>query len=133
MAKDFDLFTFGETLALFMTTDTDSVITARNYSMDAAGTEANVAVAAHNLGLNVYFQTKLGPDELGIAVSNKFADVDSQPNTSLLARTTPVRLLEIMAAPSHLLIHISADLAQVQLSHLRILTKQHLLIQSGFM
>ncbi len=75
MAKTFDLFTFGETLALFMTTDTDSVITARNYSMDAVGTEANVAVAAHQLGLNVYFQTKLGPDELGIAVSNRFADV----------------------------------------------------------
>ncbi|CAN2243237.1 RbsK Sugar kinases, ribokinase family [actinobacterium SCGC AAA044-D11] len=75
MAKVFDLFTFGETLALFMTTDTDSVITAQNYSMTAAGTEANVAVAAHQLGLNVYFQTKLGPDELGIAVSNKFAEV----------------------------------------------------------
>ena len=75
MAKTFDLFTFGETLALFMTTDTDSVITARNYSMDAVGTEANVAVAAHQLGLNVYFQTKLGPDELGIAVRNRFADV----------------------------------------------------------
>ena len=75
MAKVFDLFTFGETLALFMTTDTDSVITAQNYSMTAAGTEANVAVAAHQLGLKVYFQTKLGPDELGIAVSNKFAEV----------------------------------------------------------
>jgi 2-dehydro-3-deoxygluconokinase len=75
MAKTFDLFTFGETLALFMTTDTDSVITAQNYSMTAAGTEANVAVAAHQLGLKVYFQTKLGPDELGIAVSNKFAEV----------------------------------------------------------
>ena len=75
MAKNFDLFTFGETLALFMTTDTDSVVTATSYSMTAAGTEANVAVAAHQLGLNVYFQTKLGPDQLGEAVSSKFAEV----------------------------------------------------------
>ena len=70
-----DLFTFGETLALFMTTDTDSVVTAKSYSMTAAGTEANVAVAAHQLGLNVYFQTKLGPDELGDAVRDKFLEV----------------------------------------------------------
>ena len=75
MAKNFDLFTFGETLALFMTTDTDSVVTATSYSMTAAGTEANVAVAAHQLGLNIYFQTKLGPDQLGEAVSSKFAEV----------------------------------------------------------
>jgi 2-dehydro-3-deoxygluconokinase len=75
MAKGYDLFTFGETLALFMTVDTDSVITAKNYSMTAAGTEANVAVAAHQLGLDVYFQTKLGPDELGDAVQNGFTEI----------------------------------------------------------
>jgi len=75
MAKSYDLFTFGETLALFMTVDTDSVITAKNYSMTAAGTEANVAVAAHQLGLDVYFQTKLGPDELGDAVQNGFSEI----------------------------------------------------------
>jgi hypothetical protein len=42
-----DLYTFGESLALFMTVDTDSVLTANNYAFSAAGTEANVAVAAH--------------------------------------------------------------------------------------
>ena len=75
MAKSYDLYTFGETLALFMTVDSDSVVTATNYSMTAAGTEANVAVAAHQLGLDVYFQTKLGPDELGDAVRDKFLEV----------------------------------------------------------
>ena len=75
MAKSYDLYTFGETLALFMTVDSDSVVTAKNYSMTAAGTEANVAVAAHQLGLDVYFQTKLGPDELGDAVRDKFLEV----------------------------------------------------------
>ena len=75
MAKSYDLYTFGETLALFMTVDSDSVITAKTYSMTAAGTEATVAVAAHQLGLDIFFQTKLGPDELGDAVRDKFLEV----------------------------------------------------------
>jgi 2-dehydro-3-deoxygluconokinase len=58
-----------------MTVDTDSVLTADTYAFSAAGTEANVAVTAHQLGLDVYFQTKLGPDELGDAVKIKFAEV----------------------------------------------------------
>jgi 2-dehydro-3-deoxygluconokinase len=70
-----DLYTFGESLALFMTVDTDSVLTAETYAFSAAGTEANVAVTAHQLGLDVYFQTKLGPDQLGDAVKSKFAEV----------------------------------------------------------
>ena len=70
-----DLYTFGESLALFLTVDTDSVLTADTYAFSAAGTEANVAVAAHQLGLDIYFQTKLGPDQLGDAVAAKFAEV----------------------------------------------------------
>ena len=67
-----DLFTFGEAMALFMSTDTDSVKTARNYAMSAAGAEGNVAVAAHRLGLDVYYQTKLGKDFLGDNVLAQF-------------------------------------------------------------
>ena len=70
-----DLYTFGESLAFFMTVDTDSVLTANNYAFSAAGTEANVAVAAHQLGLDVFFQTKIGPDQLGEAVKDKFTEV----------------------------------------------------------
>ena len=67
-----DLFTFGEAMALFMSTDTDSVKTARKYEMSAAGAEGNVAVAAKRLGLDVYFVTKLGADFLGDNVISQF-------------------------------------------------------------
>mgnify|MGYP000411461743 CR=1 FL=1 len=67
-----DLFTFGEAMALFMSTDTDSVKTARSYNMSAAGAEGNVAVAAHRLGLEVYYLTKLGKDFLGDNVISQF-------------------------------------------------------------
>jgi len=63
-----DLYTFGELMALFMSTDTDSVKTASQYQMSAAGAEANVAVAAHRLGLDVHFHSKVGADYLGDAV-----------------------------------------------------------------
>ena len=68
-----DLFTFGEVMALFMSSDTDSVKTAIKYEMSAAGAEGNVAVAARRLGLDVYFQTKLGNDHLGDNVAHQFA------------------------------------------------------------
>jgi len=45
-----DLFTFGEAMALFMSSDTDSVKSAVKYEMSAAGAEGNVAVAARRLG-----------------------------------------------------------------------------------
>jgi 2-dehydro-3-deoxygluconokinase len=67
-----DLFTFGEAMALFMSTDTDSVKTARKYEMSAAGAEGNVAVAAKRLGLDVYYLTKLGNDHLGDNVISQF-------------------------------------------------------------
>ena len=61
-------------MALFMAMDTDSVKTASNYQMSAAGAEANVAVASHRLGLKVHFQTKIGSDYLGDAVANLMAN-----------------------------------------------------------
>jgi len=75
MTKSYDIYTFGETLALFTTVDTDSVVTATTYSMSATGAEANVAVAAYQLGLDVFFQTKLGRDQLGDAIRDKFLEV----------------------------------------------------------
>ena len=67
-----DIFTFGEVMALFMSTDTDSVKSARNYAMSAAGAEGNVSVAATRLGLDVHFVTKLGKDYLGDNVLAQF-------------------------------------------------------------
>ena len=63
-----DLYTFGELMALFMAMDTDSVKTASQYQMSAAGAEANVAVASHRLGIDVHFHSKVGNDYLGDAV-----------------------------------------------------------------
>jgi 2-dehydro-3-deoxygluconokinase len=63
-----DLYTFGELMAFFMAMDTDSVKTASQYQMSAAGAEANVAVAAHRLGIKVHFHSKVGNDYLGDAV-----------------------------------------------------------------
>jgi 2-dehydro-3-deoxygluconokinase len=63
-----DLYTFGELMALFMAMDTDSVKSASQYQMSAAGAEANVAVAAHRLGIDVHFHSKVGNDYLGEAV-----------------------------------------------------------------
>lgn len=60
-----DLYTFGEIMALFLATDTDSVRTANNYVMTAAGAESNVAVAATRLGLDVHLQSRLGIDQVG--------------------------------------------------------------------
>ena len=62
-----DLYTFGELMALFMSVDTDSVKTASQYQMSAAGAEANVAVAAHRLGIDVHYHSKVGNDYLGDA------------------------------------------------------------------
>ena len=56
MTKSYDIYTFGETLALFTTVDTDSVVTATTYSMSATGAEANFAVATYQLGLDVFFR-----------------------------------------------------------------------------
>lgn len=64
-----DLFTLGEVLALFLAEDTDSVVSARQFSLQVAGAEANVAVAVSRLGLSTIFQTRLGRDELGDVVS----------------------------------------------------------------
>ena len=67
-----DLYTFGETMALFLTHDTDSVVDAREYERSTAGAEGNVAVAVKRLGLTSHFYTHFGDDELGTAVLNDF-------------------------------------------------------------
>ncbi len=64
----YDLYTFGEIMALFLTQDRDSIVTATSFERLAAGAEANVAVAVSRLGLAAYFHTRLGQDKLGDAV-----------------------------------------------------------------
>lgn len=68
-----DLYTFGEAMALFLASDTDSVLTARTYTRSTAGAEGNVAVGVARLGLNAHFFTLMGDDQLGSAVLADFA------------------------------------------------------------
>lgn len=67
-----DLFTFGEALALFLSTDSDNVVDAREYKRSTAGAEGNVSVAISRLGLKSTFFTRLGSDELGSAILGDF-------------------------------------------------------------
>ena len=68
-----DLYTFGEAMALFLASDTDSVLTAHTYTRSTAGAEGNVAVGVCRLGLSAHFFTLMGNDELGSAVLADFA------------------------------------------------------------
>ena len=68
-----DLYTFGEAMALFLASDTDSVLTARTYTRSTAGAEGNVAVGVSRLGLSAHFFTLMGDDQLGSAVLADFA------------------------------------------------------------
>ena len=60
-----DLFTFGEALSVFISSDTDSVLTATKYERVTAGAEVNVAVALARLGLKSQYFSRFGKDELG--------------------------------------------------------------------
>jgi 2-dehydro-3-deoxygluconokinase len=63
-----DLFTFGEALSVFITADTESVLTAKDYRRVTAGAEVNVSVAVSRLGLKSQFFTRMGTDQLGSAM-----------------------------------------------------------------
>ena len=67
-----DLYTFGEAMALFLTSDTDNVLDAKLFTRTTAGAEGNVAVAVSRLGLNAHFYTHLGADQLGSVVIQDF-------------------------------------------------------------
>jgi 2-dehydro-3-deoxygluconokinase len=80
-----DLFTFGEVMALFLASDTDSVINAKEFAREVAGAEANVSVGLTRLGLRVKYLSKVGADELGDAVLKSFES--EGVDTSLILRS----------------------------------------------
>jgi len=59
-----DLFTFGEALSVFISTDTDSVMSAKSFERVTAGAEVNVAVAISRLGLKSQYFSRFGNDVL---------------------------------------------------------------------
>ena len=70
-----DLFTFGEALSVFISTDTDSVMSARKFERLTAGAEVNVAVTLSRLGLKPAYFSRFGNDQLGSAM---LADIQAQ-------------------------------------------------------
>ena len=73
-----DLFTFGEALSVFISTDTDSVMSAKKFERVTAGAEVNVAVAIARLGLKAHYFSRFGNDQLGSVMLADIAaeDVD---------------------------------------------------------
>ncbi len=69
-----DLFTFGEVLSVFISTDTESVMSAKTYQRVTAGAEANVAVALARLGLKASFFSRFGTDQLGSVMIKDIED-----------------------------------------------------------
>ena len=70
-----DLFTFGESLSVFISSDTDSVMSATKFERVTAGAEVNVAVALSRLGLKAQYFSRFGNDQLG---SVMLADIEAE-------------------------------------------------------
>ena len=70
-----DLFTFGESLSVFISSDTDSVMSATKFERVTAGAEVNVAVALSRLGLKAQYFSRFGNDQLG---SVMLADIKAE-------------------------------------------------------
>ena len=70
-----DLFTFGEALSVFISSDTDSVMSSKKFERVTAGAEVNVAVAVSRLGLKAQYFSRFGNDQLG---SVMLADIEAE-------------------------------------------------------
>ena len=70
-----DLFTFGEALSVFISSDSDSVMSAKKYERVTAGAEVNVAVTLSRLGLKSQYFSRFGNDQLG---SVMLADIEAE-------------------------------------------------------
>jgi len=70
-----DLFTFGESLSVFISSDTDSVMSATKFERVTAGAEVNVAVTLSRLGLKAQYFSRFGNDQLG---SVMLADIEAE-------------------------------------------------------
>ena len=70
-----DLFTFGESLSVFISSDTDSVMSATKFERVTAGAEVNVAVTLSRLGLKAQYFSRFGNDQLGLVM---LADIESE-------------------------------------------------------
>jgi 2-dehydro-3-deoxygluconokinase len=81
-----DLFTFGEVLSVFISTDTESVMSAKSYERVTAGAESNVAVTVSRLGLKAQFYSRFGTDQLG---SVMIQDIENEGVDVSLVKRVP--------------------------------------------
>jgi len=103
-----DLFTFGEALSVFISTDTDSVMSAKSFERVTAGAEVNVAVAISRLGLKSQYFSRFGNDQLG---SVMLADIE--------AEGVDVSLVKRVNSYTGAMVRNPGKSAPVELSYLR--------------
>ena len=103
-----DLFTFGEALSVFITADTESVLTAKDYRRVTAGAEVNVSVAVSRLGLKSQFFTRMGTDQLGAAM---IKDIEEEG--------VDVSLIKRVSQFSAAMVRNPGQSAPVEISYLR--------------
>lgn len=112
-----ELFTLGETLAVFLPEDDASLATARHYRRTIAGSEANVAIALARLGRRARLLTVVGEDGLGDAIESDLdrLGVDAVIGRSPLSTGVLVRELADGERP-HQAINLRAASAATALS-----------------
>ena len=103
-----DLFTFGEALSVFISSDTDSVMSAKKFERVTAGAEVNVAVTLSRLGLKSAYFSRFGNDQLG---SVMLADIAAEGVDISLAK----RVNSFTAA----MVRNPGKTAPVEISYLR--------------
>jgi len=103
-----DLFTFGEVLSVFISSDTDSVMSATKFERVTAGAEVNVAVTLSRLGLKSAYFSRFGNDQLG---SVMLADIAAEGVDVSLAK----RVNSFTAA----MVRNPGKIAPVEISYLR--------------
>jgi 2-dehydro-3-deoxygluconokinase len=103
-----DLFTFGEALSVFISSDTDSVMSAHQFERVTAGAEVNVAVAVSRLGLKSQYFSRFGNDQLG---SVMLADIEAEGVDVSLAKRVDLFTAAMVRNPG--------KSAPVEISYLR--------------
>lgn len=103
-----DLFTFGEVLSVFISTDTESVMSAKSYERVTAGAESNVAVTVSRLGLKAQFYSRFGTDQLG---SVMIQDIENEG--------VDVSLIKRVPSFSAAMVRNPGKSAPVEISYLR--------------
>ena len=103
-----DLFTFGEALSVFISSDSDSVMSAKKYERVTAGAEVNVAVTLSRLGLKPQYFSRFGNDQLGSVMLE-----------DIKAEGVDVTLIKRVNSFTAAMVRNSGKTASVEISYLR--------------